>query len=1250
MPTRNTRLKMGIVLTCMIVLFLPIPSRGNLDKTYTTSQGHFTFSYTDDFVNQALNAVSLAQVQDFGNILEEVRTKELSYGFNSPGWPKPVEIFEQGFNAHGGCSGMNYDPFWLGSTAAGYQATQTEPYMVTSHEFLHVIQHCYPNGWKAGKWIREGQARSIQDKLFSDLDTEPGLDYLSYFGQVSGYLSNPDRVPLMDLSYDAALFWTYVAEKYGSLQTEPDRGLDAFVQFWESAESLGTPADEITTFNQMLTFLGHGSTTLDDVFTDFIVANYAKDLPGPHVPSKYHYEDETQDPGHYPRVELNLNESITQLQAISGTDVIEPWMPKYYLVRPQIRANTKMPLTVDVKQLTDNSLFFDVLEIKDGDIVSETRMTGRHFTRTLMTTADEVLLIVGGLRNEAVSPAKYHYSFSSKGGSIAINIQSPRSIHGKKAHVGDISKPGKFLAVVEVLSSTSPLKGLTRDDFHATVGGKNAEIITSAEVSGLYFLSIQAPPQDSGLYHDLTIEVAGFSDTEYAAIAYDIEATDSMIAMDRSLSMAFGDKIFAAKGAAQLYVDSLGLINRLGIVAFGDGAVLIQSLLGINNRSILLNKIDGINAQDFYTSIGSGLLRAQNTLTVDGLPQRTNRIILLTDGIENQAPYVSTIRDLLIDNGTALDVIFLGVDANTATLQNLVEETGGNVYFAFDPGSGTLSSDLANIYRLIAEKTNGEQRVFSTVKQVSGPLQVEESFQLDQSESASVIFYYNSTKMIQDAELSLRLPNGTTLSPTFTSQVAGSASYYGYATWYFSLPREGTYSILLSSAANGVIEYFAEASVKGAVGIQFQVGLTPNERLRGSKIPLIVSLSSTEPITDATVTARVLTGTSYHDFRTWTIHLYDDGAHGDGLPRDGVYGNWFTRTSEIGLYSVSVNASGSTIDGNFTRMAERSFQIKAGDPDDSDGDGLPDVWELQFDLDPNSAQGDDGTNGDPDNDGLPNKEEFLLGTSPINSDTDHGGENDNSEVKNNRDPYHDGDDNMFAPYLQAYPSDARVTIHFSVRPEYESMILYRSIFSNLGFVQVASNIAPTGTFTDSGLVNGVTYYYKMKAVSATDDESAFSTVISATPNSDVVPPIGYFTINDGARVTNSTTVTLRIFHDDDAVAMRIASTAKFDGVPWQPLTTSLSWVLAGEGVNFVFMQFKDAVGNVGGIEDGHYVYQGILVNTSVTFSSTTTPSVNISVASPPVPSLPVSWSVLATAFTVSAITVMMLTRKKRSKI
>ena len=81
---------------------------------------------------------------------------------------------------------------------------------------------------------------------------------------------------------------------------------------------------------------------------------------------------------------------------------------------------------------------------------------------------------------------------------------------------------------------------------------------------------------------------------------------------------------------------------------------------------------------------------------------------------------------------------------------------------------------------------------------------------------------------------------------------------------------------------------------------------------------------------------------------------------------------------------------------------------------DSDGDGLPDWWEIAHGLDPNSADGIDGAYGDADGDALDNWAEYLAGTDPRAFDTDSDGYSDYYSRPDNRsltfgELYDDGD-------------------------------------------------------------------------------------------------------------------------------------------------------------------------------------------------------------------------------------------------
>jgi Alpha/beta hydrolase of unknown function (DUF900)/Bacterial TSP3 repeat len=74
---------------------------------------------------------------------------------------------------------------------------------------------------------------------------------------------------------------------------------------------------------------------------------------------------------------------------------------------------------------------------------------------------------------------------------------------------------------------------------------------------------------------------------------------------------------------------------------------------------------------------------------------------------------------------------------------------------------------------------------------------------------------------------------------------------------------------------------------------------------------------------------------------------------------------------------------------------------------DTDGDGLPDGWEIANGLDPNddgSTNPANGAAGDPDHDGLTNGEEQALDTDPNDADSDDDGITDGGEADQASDP------------------------------------------------------------------------------------------------------------------------------------------------------------------------------------------------------------------------------------------------------
>ena len=220
--------------------------------------------------------------------------------------------------------------------------------------------------------------------------------------------------------------------------------------------------------------------------------------------------------------------------------------------------------------------------------------------------------------------------------------------------------------------------------------------------------------------------------------------------------------------------------------------------------------------------------------------------------------------------------------------------------------------------------------------------------------------------------------------------------------WQIPAPTPGTYTLEVKNLSQ---EYFVTASADSRNQLHLFLGTPVEQRLQGVKVPIIASLIGSS---SAIVGAKVNAVVSGPDGNRQKMTLFDDGNHGDGIADDGIYANVYTTTAmadtgalppqeikegfeiaQSGSYIVNVTA----IKDDIRREAMDSFAIAGGE--DSDDDQLPDQWELDHGLNPNTPN---DVRQDPDMDGLPNLCEFQLGTDPRNSDTDGGGESDGSEV------------------------------------------------------------------------------------------------------------------------------------------------------------------------------------------------------------------------------------------------------------
>ena len=705
----------------------------NLDDSiaFTAVGDNYLVEYTNDSTDGDFFGDLTAQ--RVANALQGSHQQLVNLGFNAPFFntnPNEVCLFDSSDTG-----GANFCRISIDINVNG----QTEPCvrLVSDHENFHHVQYSYINNGSTscggcsgtwGQWTCEGSARMMQDALWDDLDANTGC--ITFLAEINQYLANPNN-SLTNAEYKAALWWQYARYQLGTTTGEPQRGVDFIETFWRNTDPSSPNSLQVLRD----TIADYTTRPLEDVFQDFTIANYTKDLNVATVPNaaRYVYVDETaagqNNPGAvaYNQVARTTDAFTTTLKSSS----VNAWAARYFEVDITPGQRCDIVGFRGESQTAGRELGWTFIGITAGNQVRELHKgRGTSFYKAFINDPVDPFVRIAAVVTGLGDGDNFDYAFVREA-LTPPDVEILRPTFTRQAYVGEHATPDRFLLRLNVTgpalltpsgTGTISVKGLSPQQFTVFVenasASEQATILNAAYVGGQYWISVQAPVMDpiNGDFYNVRVclcEAGGdciVQTSQTNAVVYAKIERHQMLVVDRSGSMigpggAPTSKMEAAKAAAALFVDVAADDDRLGVVSFsGDGiepdalpfgdATLDHNLQVVaGNRLAAQLQIAGISPGG-ATSIGDGLEKAQDSLTPQSTPASIDHIILLSDGQENEdrcwsnaafCTPIGPLTEVRFTSGdgddTIVDAIAFGPTADQALMQDIAATTDGDYFY-----------------------------------------------------------------------------------------------------------------------------------------------------------------------------------------------------------------------------------------------------------------------------------------------------------------------------------------------------------------------------------------------------------------------------------------------------------------------------------------------------------------------------------------------------------------------------------------
>ncbi|XP_046645406.1 calcium-activated chloride channel regulator 1-like [Daphnia pulicaria] len=340
--------------------------------------------------------------------------------------------------------------------------------------------------------------------------------------------------------------------------------------------------------------------------------------------------------------------------------------------------------------------------------------------------------------------------------------------------------------------------------------------------------------------------------------------------------------------------------TSLGIVKFHSYATVLSNMTVVNDetRQQLMDKVP--NKTEDNTCIGCGLQMAIDILHPGG---NGGVIVLVTDGLENEYPFIRDVTPELIDAKIQVVSIAFGRDAENE-IENLATKTNGKSYFINDNGNNDeLNDAFTGSLTYLPAVPSENLTVLLFQKKYQKGNQFEDSVIVDFTVGRNLTFRTEYTNRNYLQNFTVKSPSGQVYNTLIFDNAAKLA--------YIVIPgiaEEGpwTFFLTVGSSTTDYVNVIVTSKSRSSstVPITVECSVPSGTVVVDAAIAPVRLVAVVQQGRNRVIGANVQAYVERPDTAIQVIDLVDTGVGADTSKSDGIYSRYYIDLSNAGRYTL----------------------------------------------------------------------------------------------------------------------------------------------------------------------------------------------------------------------------------------------------------------------------------------------------------------------------------------------------------